>query len=578
MHNEVEVQIHWWPWSVGAPEETTNLLEGECEFPFYGSPVVSVSVQTALFLSRRHEKFVQFGPTFKTLAGEYQLHETPHGVIAMKDGARSTNETTLSIFSQNSREEVILKSIGAVTQYYRDEKNKYIDSTLYNSVLSWSQFFDNCYESPKIHGGKLPWATILEIFSELAKEKERKQPRMALIVDIARKMQNKLSHIVVAARKVLVRERRLIAAGKVEETDIACLNWYIRQPGQTMAQKAGANGQRLLGVARKENFDTLENKVLKDFLLRCKREVFRYTLTEVGEDEALQKSSRAVDVKKFGRLSSELVRVPHLEEVGSAGHGIRPNYVLQNDSRYREIWKHYLRLLRQEDEQDRLWDWQARTWADVARILVCATTFMMTDLKQCSASSIVISEILSSKIHISKEQHLGCRISAGSEPGPFTIYHSKSSSKNIYVLEIVHPSEASLHPATASLGRMGGHLYLVLTPINGGNRKVLVMWALHAAGAVHQHNSKFFYDWANIVQSASRALMRHSTILQERTKDKFDLGAFIVASDLKADGAELLDSDFGGVPLLRVAADQRSWDDTLAGISAILEQLLEKLL
>lgn len=92
--------------------------------------------------------------------------------------------------------------------------------------------------------------------------------------------------------------------------------------------------------------------------------------------------------------------MPHLEEVGSAGHGIRPNYVLQNDSRYREIWKYYLRLLRQEDEQDRLWDWQARTWADVARLLVCATTFTMIESKKCSSSSIVMSEILSSKVHL----------------------------------------------------------------------------------------------------------------------------------------------------------------------------------
>lgn len=123
-----------------------------------------------------------------------------------------------------------------------------------------------------------------------------------------------------------------------------------------------------------------------------------------------------------------------------------------------------------------------------------------------------------------------------------------------------------------------GHLYLVLTPINVGCRKVLVMWALHAAGAIHQPDSKSFYDWADVVQSASRALKRHSTIIQERTRDKFDLGAFIIASDLNADGAELLDCDFGGVPLLRVAADQRSWDDTLAGISAILEQSLEEFL
>ena len=167
---------------------------------------------------------------------------------------------------------------------------------------------------------------------------------------------------------------------------------------------------------------------------------------------------------------------------------------------------------------------------------------------------------------------------AGSEPGPFTISHTKSINKNIFVLEIVHASEASSHPATASLGRMGGHLYLVLTPLNGGKRKIVVMWALHTAGAVHHRDSKWFCDWADIVRSASRALNRHATILEERARDKSEFSAFVIASDLNADGAELLDSDVGGVPLIRVAVDQRCWDDTLAGISAILEQLLEDLL
>lgn len=70
---------------------------------------------------------------------------------------------------------------------------------------------------------------------------------MALIVEISRKMRNKLSHIVVAARKVLIRERLLIAAGKVEETDIACLNWYIRQPDRLWPRRLGRMDNDFLG-------------------------------------------------------------------------------------------------------------------------------------------------------------------------------------------------------------------------------------------------------------------------------------------------------------------------------------------
>ena len=87
MPREIEVQLHLWPWSVGIQKETTDLSSGSAAFDFYGSPVVSVSTKASLYLPQRNERFSPFGPTFRTLHGEYCLYETPHGVLA-SDQAR----------------------------------------------------------------------------------------------------------------------------------------------------------------------------------------------------------------------------------------------------------------------------------------------------------------------------------------------------------------------------------------------------------------------------------------------------------------------------------------------------------
>ena len=101
-----------------------------------------------------------------------------------------------------------------------------------------------------------------------------------------------------------------------------------------MALKAAANQQRLLGIARNESFDTLENRVLKDFIFRCGNEGHRYLNTEVGNSFQLQQSKRARSVKSYCHLCTGLHKVPHLEKVAAPPNPIRANYVLQNDYRY----------------------------------------------------------------------------------------------------------------------------------------------------------------------------------------------------------------------------------------------------
>jgi len=61
---------------------------------------------------------------------------------------------------------------------------------------------------------------------------------------------------------------------------------------------------------------------------------------------------------------------PVFEPINLPTPGTPPNYVLQNDLRYREVWKWYKELLKREKAKDQIWDWQPRTWADVMRLFV----------------------------------------------------------------------------------------------------------------------------------------------------------------------------------------------------------------
>jgi hypothetical protein len=520
-----------------------------------------------LFLPQRHEQFIPLGPPFKTLGGEYCLYETPHGVMGTRQSNSVNTGGVIRVHTKSQSVTVPLMPQGVKPRLVGHEENP-----LARAVLAWSQFFDDLIVKAQEtgHGTKLPWSEIEDFMSKITADPT--EPRMALIVDIAERMYSRLPLVVNAARKILLRERRMVPVGRVAETDNACLRWIVRQPGETIPQKAAANRQRLLGIARRESFDTLENRVLKDFLYRCAHEGHRYLKTEVGNDEQLQNSARALKVQRYRRLCSGLHQMPHMAFVAAPPPAPRLNYVLQNDYRYRQIWHHYIRLLRREDEEDRIWDWQARTWADVARLLVNTALYGLSGRTgRGSNTRLDLEELLASAIQPRKEQQLGSRTVAGSEPGPFMINRRGQDRSQASVLEVVHSDLAGKHPATRLLGRLGGHLYLVLTPLAGGRRSVVVIWAIHTAG------SETHPAWEDIASSAERALQSHTSALDDyRDPDMPVLRGFVVASDSDMKGRDAdIYGEKDGLLLVKVPTDQRGWGNALAGITAVIEDILE---
>ncbi len=580
MNGAVDVQLHLWPWSVGNGDETVNLIYGPVTVPFYGSPVLSVSENTTVLLTRRYERFQPFGPRFKAADGAYRLYQTPHGVVAKKAVSQklktpnrnddSSIKTALAIHSKEGAREVYLSTSYAVPSA-ENINGKWDESPLYRTILAWSNFFDECIlESKETHReGKLPWSNIVDYIKKLAQSEN--EPRMALIVHIADAMRQQLPGVVHAARRILVRERKMMPAPRVAETDATCLQWYMRQPGTTSTEKAATNRHQLMGVSRRESLDTLENKVLKDFLVRCRLESRRYLNFDCTPEQRMY-SERGNKVNSFGNICAELRQLPQLANITRPPSVPKPNYVLQNDVRYKRIWDFYLKLLRQEDEEDRLWDWQARTWADISRMLVNAALMALRG-ETSGQVGYRFEETLASVFEILPEQRLGTRIERGSEPGPFLVRPPNGMAGRAVALEVVHPDLAKEHKVTRHFGRMGGHLYLVFSPLDGSKQTVVVVWAVHTAACTPSIRP----SWQTIADSAAVALNRHSMFLSDRAQGFPDLRAFVVASDMEVLKPDLIPSREGRVHLVEIPTKQQLWAESVEWIALVIEEVLGEL-
>lgn len=195
--------------------------------------------------------------------------------------------------------------------------------------------------------GALPltWQEVEETFT-------RKTPRAGLETTLARDLPTVLTQVFDQLRKVLRRERKPQAVGRVEQLDAACLRWLTRQPGYTVMQKAGPR-QRVLAVVRRENYDILENRVLKDLLLRTMRLTERW-LEENEKDFTNHETVKAV--KRLSNLCQKGLELDVLQDVSPLHEKPNPNYVLTQDALYRRIWDAYLLVVEHYRLIEGLWE------------------------------------------------------------------------------------------------------------------------------------------------------------------------------------------------------------------------------
>lgn len=184
-------------------------------------------------------------------------------------------------------------------------------------------------------------------------------PQMDVIVEHARSLHRTLDDLGRRPRHVLRRTHARTPIARVQEFDRRSMLWLARQPGETLAERAG-DEQRVLAVVRYESVDTLENRVLRAYA-----ELASYRARDYLERNSTRRlTRRAMLVEGFGQRCKRLSQNLKERGVTLVEPGVTPNFVLQQNWAYRSIWDGWLELLRQERRRDDLWRWQQRSWEE----------------------------------------------------------------------------------------------------------------------------------------------------------------------------------------------------------------------
>ncbi len=245
-----------------------------------------------------------------------------------------------------------------------------------NEVLARVQELGEALEDP------------IAVWPRLRKAWERAEneddPRMAEIVRQARNVLPQLKALEPRIRRVLRRTRELTPLDRVQEMDRASMRWLVRQPGRTIAERAGAS-QRILATVRRENFDTPENRVLHSYA-RLAGDVAREWMQE---HPRARESKRYREVEAFGKFCRAFARMLADLAVSVADAGVVPNYVLMQDPGYRAIYEAWRRLLEEDKVLDDLWAWQAETWTDFSVLAVVLAIDELEEAELVAQSPIV---------------------------------------------------------------------------------------------------------------------------------------------------------------------------------------------
>ena len=226
-----------------------------------------------------------------------------------------------------------------------------------NEVIARIQELEDALDDPGDVWGRLRQAW--------KRAEDEADPRMSEIVRQARNLQPVLRELRVRIRRVLRRDREMTPLARVQEMDRTSMVWLSRQAGRNVAERAGAS-QRILATVRKENFDTLENRVLHAHV-RLAADIAREWMRE---HPRASESARFAQVRAFGKQCRSLGA--ELENLGVmvAQSDVTPNYVLMQDRSYRDVYEGWVRLLHRRKIEDDLWAWQAETWTDFAVLAI----------------------------------------------------------------------------------------------------------------------------------------------------------------------------------------------------------------
>ena len=285
-----------------------------------------------------------------------------------------------------------------------------------------------------------------------------KEPRMALVVRLARTLSEKLSTVCQNPRHALRRERQQQPIGRIREVDSACLRWLARQPGETVAEKAGIK-QTVMAVVRVEDIDTPENRVVRDLLIRGVFACERY----LRENRNDREHPRVVLVHRFQHLLRTLtVETP----IGHARRLVgvpQPNNVLLHDVRYQALWQAYSQLVRQQMLEDSVWRWRHRLFAEDTLFCVIAALQEIAENSRFHTGDVLLR----------LEQTAGRFIDARTNLGLWQIRGQSGGT-----VDVVLGSQMDQHPLIPPCLKSLAPDFVLIGGIKGGKSTISAVWCV----------------------------------------------------------------------------------------------------
>lgn len=362
----------------------------------------------------------------------------------------------------------VMLELRSITEYVAGLSELHHESLSENDVTPAEGEFSSA--SPTLL--RMNWEEVADCLFAASDE-----PRMDLIVRIARQYERELRELAGKPRHVLQRVRRKQSLGRVQEIDSTCLRWLVRQPGRTPTQKAGPE-QEMLAVTRTQDYDTLENRVLKDFLVRSRRAAELYARKNRA---SYAESYRCRLVGRFRDLCIWLLRQTELQEVQTLRRVPQPNYALQHDRSYRRLWQWYMKLVRRERQNDEAWRWQGRLWGDIIRLLTTASLLSFEESGYSTRSA------FRHDLWVREEQDDGSWLLPIDWPGPITVRRPDGKAATAQCL---HPRALKRGlsyqgiPVADWVGRTGSDLGVLFSPLSdaSGPSVCVFIWGIHSAG------------------------------------------------------------------------------------------------
>lgn len=264
------------------------------------------------------------------------------------------------------------------------------ESPILDALEQYAQFIDELYDVKRSRPifyeenvNRIAIRSVRRVLQDWDRAYNPNRPPSALIVRLSRKLPAVLADVVGQPKRILQRRRAMEPIHRLKELDSTCVRWLTRQPGITLAEKSG-HRRAVLAVQRYESVDTLENRVVRDLLQRCTSLAASYLRQHEEKFPSHEWVRMTAD---FLKLCRRLLALPHMQEVASLPSLPKPNYVLLHESRYKEVWRSYMEVIRQQRRRQQLWRWRHEVFAEMVAVswMSSASRLMLDRTARCAA-------------------------------------------------------------------------------------------------------------------------------------------------------------------------------------------------